>query len=108
MERPGDLHARMSSSTRTSVERRSPLATLHRQRRRLLASAVLAIAALGNASPAAARVAPDALPPGTPRVTRPEPTPPSRRPDAVVVRLRESSALRGAAEAAITRALPGL
>ena len=104
MERPGDFHSRMSSSTRTSVEqRRSPLATLHRQRRRLLASAVLAIAAAGIASPAVASVAPDAVPPGTPQVTRPEPTPPSRRPE----RLWSDCAshlLYGGTEAAMTGA----
>ncbi len=75
---------------------------------RLVAVSVLAIAALSNASPAVALVKPGAVPPGTPRVTRPEPALPSRRPDALVVRLREPSAPRLAAEAAMTRALPGL
>ena len=100
----------MSSSTRTSLEPRpSPFATLRsQQRNRFLASAVLAIAAVGNASPGIARVEPNAVPPGTPQVTRPEPTPPSRRPDALVVRMRERSARRMAAAAAMTRALPDL
>src|SRR4051794_13983008 len=74
----------------------------------LLALAVLAIGAVSHASPALGKVEPNASPPGTPQVIRAQPAPPSRRADALVVRLRQRSARKTVATAAMARMLPRL